>query len=42
MIAGVGALSAFWHDSTNISDPQQRMIAKMLTLAGVDAPRSRA
>src|SRR6202045_4049880 len=26
MVGSVGALSAFYHDSTDISDPQQRMI----------------
>ncbi len=41
MVASVGALSAFYHDSTDISDPQQRfvaslrMIAKMPTLAAI-------
>ncbi|MEN3930789.1 citrate synthase [Microvirga sp. W0021] len=29
MVAVVGALSAFYHDSIDISDPQQRMIASM-------------
>jgi citrate synthase len=39
MVAAVGALSAFYHDSTNIHDPQARMIsthrliAKMPTIA---------
>ena len=39
MVGAVGALSAFYHDSTNIDDPQQRMIsahrmiAKMPTIA---------
>jgi citrate synthase len=39
MVAAVGALSAFYHDSTNIHDPHQReisahrMIAKMPTIA---------
>ena len=39
MVGAVGALSAFYHDSTNIHDPQQRMIsahrmiAKMPTIA---------
>jgi citrate synthase len=39
MVAAVGALSAFYHDSTNIHDPKQReiathrMIAKMPTIA---------
>jgi citrate synthase len=41
MVAAVGALSAFYHDSTDITDPHQRMvasmrmIAKMPTLAGM-------
>jgi citrate synthase len=41
MCGSVGALSAFYHDSTDISDPQQRMIAshrmiaKMPTLAAM-------
>jgi citrate synthase len=40
MVGAVGALSAFYHDSTDISDPRQRMvashrmIAKMPTIAG--------
>jgi citrate synthase len=39
MCAAVGALSAFYHDSTNVDDPEQRkvaqhrMIAKMPTIA---------
>src|SRR5262245_39561965 len=41
MCGVVGALSAFYHDSTDINDPQQRviashrMIAKMPTIAGM-------
>ena len=41
MVACVGALAAFYHDSTDINDPWQRevasirMIAKMPTLAGM-------
>src|SRR6202035_2994567 len=35
MVAAVGALAAFYHDSTDITDPQQRMIAKMPTLAAM-------
>jgi citrate synthase len=41
MVGSVGALSAFYHDSTNISDPVQRniasirMIAKLPTLAAM-------
>ena len=40
MVGAVGALSAFYHDSTDITDPYQRlvaahrMIAKMPTIAG--------
>jgi citrate synthase len=39
MVAAVGALSAFYHDSTNVADPKERMIsshrlvAKMPTIA---------
>ena len=42
MVGCVGALSAFYHDSTDITDPTQRMIAsirmiaKMPTLAAMD------
>ena len=41
LVASVGALSAFYHDTTDISDPKQRMvasfrlIAKMPTLAAM-------
>ena len=41
MIGSVGALSAFYHDSTDITDPAQRelaairMIAKMPTIAAM-------
>ena len=35
MVASVGALSAFYHDSTNITDPVQRMIASMRLIAKV-------
>ena len=35
MVGCVGALSAFYHDSTDITDPTQRMIAKMPTLAAM-------
>jgi citrate synthase len=41
LVASVGALSAFYHDSTDISDPNQRMVAsfrligKMPTLAAM-------
>ncbi len=33
MVASVGALSAFYHDSTDISDPMQRVIATMRIIA---------
>src|SRR5438477_2169879 len=33
MVGTVGALSAFYHDSTDISDPQQRMIASIRMIA---------
>ena len=33
MVASVGALSAFYHDSTDISDENQRMIASMRMIA---------
>jgi citrate synthase len=33
MVASVGALSAFYHDSTDISDPLQRMIASIRMIA---------
>ena len=33
MVASVGALSAFYHDSTDISDPTQRMIASIRMIA---------
>src|SRR6476620_173369 len=35
MVAAVGALAAFYHDSTDISDPQQRMIASMRMIAKI-------
>jgi len=35
MVASIGALSAFYHDSTDISDPHQRMIASMRMIAKV-------
>src|SRR6476619_7225951 len=35
MVACVGALSAFYHDSTDINDPKQRMIASMRMIAKV-------
>ena len=33
MVGCVGALSAFYHDSTDITDPQQRMIASIRMIA---------
>ena len=33
MVGCVGALSAFYHDSTDISDPYQRMVASMRMIA---------
>ncbi len=33
MVGCVGALAAFYHDSTDISDPKQRMIASMRMIA---------
>ena len=35
MVASVGALSAFYHDSTDITDPNQRMIASMRMIAKI-------
>ncbi|MDE2470186.1 MAG: citrate (Si)-synthase [Bradyrhizobium sp.] len=35
MVASVGALSAFYHDSTDISDPVQRMIASIRMIAKI-------
>src|ERR1700687_3778748 len=35
MTGSVGALSAFYHDSTDISDPTQRMIASMRMIAKI-------
>ena len=35
MVASVGALSAFYHDLTDIADPMQRMIASMRLIAKV-------
>jgi len=35
MVASVGALSAFYHDSTDISDPYQRMVASMRMIAKI-------
>src|SRR5260221_1973278 len=35
MVAAVGALAAFYHDSTDITDPNQRMIASIRMIAKV-------
>src|SRR3981189_1699048 len=35
MVAAVGALAAFYHDSTDITDPTQRMIASMRMIAKI-------
>ncbi len=35
MVASVGAMAAFYHDSTDINDPRQRMIASMRMIAKV-------
>src|SRR6516165_6068412 len=35
MVASVGALAAFYHDSTDINDPKQRMIASMRMIAKI-------
>jgi len=35
MVASVGALAAFYHDSTDINDPTQRMIASIRMIAKV-------
>ncbi|MDB5620130.1 citrate synthase [Tardiphaga sp.] len=35
MVASVGALAAFYHDSTDINDPKQRMIASIRMIAKI-------
>ena len=35
MVASVGALAAFYHDSTDINDPHQRMVASIRMIAKV-------
>ncbi len=35
MVGSVGALSAFYHDSTDISDPHQRMVASIRMIAKI-------
>jgi citrate synthase len=42
MVAAVGALSAFYHDSTDISDPYQRMVASIRMVAKVPTLAARA
>src|ERR1700747_668010 len=38
MVASVGALGAFYHDSTDINDPLQRMMASIRIIARVPPP----
>ena len=40
MVGSVGALSAFYHDVTDISDPKTRMIASMRTTVSITLPTS--
>ena len=42
MVGMVGALSAFYHDSTDINDPQQRMIASRRMIAKIPTISSMA
>ena len=42
MVGTVGALSAFYHDSTDINDPQQRMIATHRLIAKMPTIAARA
>ncbi|RAK68943.1 citrate synthase [Phenylobacterium kunshanense] len=42
MVGAVGALSAFYHDSTNIDDPAQRMIATHRMIAKMPTIAARA
>ena len=42
MTGSIGALSAFYHDSTDISDPHQRMIASLRMIAKVPTLASMA
>ena len=35
MVGSVGALSAFYHDSTDITDPHQRMVASIRMVAKI-------
>ncbi|PZQ56846.1 MAG: citrate (Si)-synthase [Phenylobacterium zucineum] len=42
MVGAVGALSAFYHDSTNIDDPEHRMIATHRMIAKIPTIAARA
>ncbi len=42
MVGAVGALSAFYHDSTDISDPRQRMVASHRMIAKMPTIAARA
>src|ERR1700727_2495735 len=42
MVVCVGALSAFYHDSTDITDPQQRMVASIRMIAKMPTLPARA
>jgi citrate synthase len=42
MVGAVGALSAFYHDSTNIDDPEQRMISAHRMIAKIPTIAARA
>ena len=42
MVGAVGALSAFYHDSTNIDDPEQRMISSHRLIANMPTIAARA
>jgi citrate synthase len=42
MVGAVGALSAFYHDSTNVDDPEQRMIASHRMIAKMPTIAARA
>jgi citrate synthase len=42
MVGAVGALSAFYHDSTDISDPHQRMVASHRMIAKMPTIAARA
>jgi len=42
MVGAVGALSAFYHDSTNVDDPEQRMISAHRMIAKIPTIAARA